>query len=373
MRITLLAMLLACTPHLLSAQVQQKGTWTSPDDETIPALFHVQGEYVGEVDGGQKLGAQVIALDEEDAVQAVVYPGGLPGAGWDETNKILLDGALADGKIELAAAEGDKKYIDGNPQRFSATKEFPPQGHKPWTGAIREGILRGKTDEGKSFVLKRTERKSDTLGISAKQWLQARNVRLPDQEDRADDEGAFTEENIVVLFDGENGDHFDGGRVADGVLHTDAKDVRSRDKFKYYTMHLEFRTPFRPKARGQGRGNSGFYQTNGQEVQVLDSFGLDGLKNECGALYGRAGPRINMCLPPLAWQTYDVELLPASDSEKKNQATLTVRHNGVVIHDKVPCRPGGGNFKLQGHGNLLQYRNIWLVAHDESANNDAEN
>ena len=336
---------LAFLPAILNAQVKQNGVWTDPDDETIPTVFHVQGEYVGEVDGGSKVGAQVIALNEEGAVQAVVYPGGLPGAGWDETNRILLDGVLADGKVEFTAAEGDRKYMDGKPQRFSATQQFPPEGHKVWTGTISEGVFRGQSEEGKAFVLKKTTRKSETLG--AKQ-----------------------PEGAVVLFDGTDGERWEGGRVADGILHTDAKDVRSKDKFKYYTIHLEFRTPFRPKARGQGRGNSGFYQTNGQEVQVLDSFGLEGLKNECGGLYGKATPRINMCLPPLAWQPYDVELLPDPEAEEKDKnksALLTVRHNGVVIHDKVPTRPGGGTFKLQGHGNLLQYRNVWLVEPLEKA------
>ncbi len=320
----------------LLAQVKQNGVWTDPRDETIPAVFHVQGEYEGEIDGGGKLGAQVIALDEVGSVQAVVYPGGLPGAGWDEKNKVLLDGKLADGKIELHVAEGQRKYMDGNPERFSATQQFPPEGHKPWTAAINSDVLSGKTDDGKAFVMKKTQRKSPTLG-------------------------AKPPTGAVVLFDGTSLEHWDGGRLdeAAGVLHTDAKDVKSKDKFQAYTVHLEFRTPFRPKGRGQGRGNSGFYQTNGQEVQVLDSFGLEGLKNECGGLYGRADSRINMCLPPLAWQTFDVELVPSTDDPKT--ATLTVRHNGVVIHDKLPSKLGTGGFTLQGHGNLLQYRNIWLV------------
>ena len=187
--------------------------------------------------------------------------------------------------------------------------------------------------------MKRTQRKSPTLGSKPPK-------------------------DAIVLFDGTSLEHWEGGRLdpATGILHTDAKDVKSKQTFKAYRVHLEFRTPVRPKARGQGRGNSGFYQTNGQEVQVLDSFGLEGLKNECGGLYGKADPRINMCLPPLAWQTFDVELLPNADNPRI--ATLTVRHNGVVIHDKVPTKAGGGRFTLQGHGNLLQYRNIWLMEHD---------
>jgi len=50
-----------------------------------------------------------------------------------------------------------------------------------------------------------------------------------------------------------------------------------------------------------------------------------------------------------------------------------VKHNGVVIHDNVEVNgpTGGGRdaklegtpgpFKLQGHGNPLQFRNIWAV------------
>lgn len=321
----------------LFAQVKQKGSWTDPQDKTIPAVFHVQGEYVGTLEGGKKVGAQVIALDEQGSLQAVLYPGGLPGAGWDETNKILLDGKLMEGIVTFHPPMGKRKYMDRRPEGFSATRKFPPVGHKPWTGKINKGVFSGKTDGGKTFVMKRVERKSPTLG-------------------------AKPPEGAVVLFDGTDLKHWNGGRLdkATGILHTDARNVSSKDKFKSYTVHLEFRTPFRPNARGQGRGNSGFYQTNGQEIQVLDSFGLEGLKNECGGLYGRAAPRINMCYPPLVWQTFDVELRPRPDNPKAG--LLTVRHNGVVIHNKVPTGLGGRRgFTLQGHGNLLQYRNIWVV------------
>jgi hypothetical protein len=81
-----------------------------------------------------------------------------------------------------------------------------------------------------------------------------------------------------------------------------------------------------------------------------------------------------MCLPPLSWQTYDVDVTPPvfEDGKKVANARLTVRHNGVMIHDNVEVpgiTPGGpqkteqptGPLFLQNHGNPVRYRNIWVL------------
>jgi hypothetical protein len=59
-----------------------------------------------------------------------------------------------------------------------------------------------------------------------------------------------------------------------------------------------------------------------------------------------------------------------ASGNKTANARLTVRHNGVVIHDQVelpkatPGRqkegPGPRPIHLQGHGNKVQFRNIWV-------------
>jgi hypothetical protein len=138
-----------------------------------------------------------------------------------------------------------------------------------------------------------------------------------------------------------------------------------------HLIHLEFRTPFMPDARGQGRGNSGVYVQNRWEVQVLDSYGLEGLDNECGGMYHVAQPVVNMCAPPLQWQTYDIDFRAGRKDAAGNveNPRITVRHNGVVIHDDVelttPNTAGGstqtGGLLLQDHGNLVRYRNIWVT------------
>ena len=111
------------------------------------------------------------------------------------------------------------------------------------------------------------------------------------------------------------------------------------------------------------------------EVQVLDSFGLVGKNNECGGIYSIFDPKVNMCLPPLSWQTYDVEFTAAryanNNGKKIKNARVTIRHNGVIIHDNrelpkgTPGKDAEGStpgiLYLQGHGNPVVYRNIWVV------------
>ena len=180
-----------------------------------------------------------------------------------------------------------------------------------------------------------------------------------------------------MLFDGTNTDEWKGGRLdkSTGLLNTDGKDIVSKKKFNNYTAHVEFMLPYRPEGRGQGRGNSGFYQVHHYEVQILDSFGLEGKDNECGGIYTKVAPKLNMCLPPLTWQTYDVDFTNAvrgEDGKMVKKARATIKLNGVVIHDNVEISgPTGGHrsdpegtpgpILLQGHGNPLQFRNIWIV------------
>jgi hypothetical protein len=152
-------------------------------------------------------------------------------------------------------------------------------------------------------------------------------------------------------------------------------DIITKQKFSDFRLHVEFRLPFMPAAREQARANSGVYLQGRYEIQVLDSYGLKGEDNECGGIYKVAAPLVNMCAPPGQWQTYDVTYhAPRFDAEGKKlkDALVTVVHNGVVIHRdlSVPGPTGGaidddvkapGGLMLQDHGNLVQYRNIWLV------------
>ncbi len=201
--------------------------------------------------------------------------------------------------------------------------------------------------------------------------------------------GAAPPEGAVVLFDGTTFDAWENASgwvlTGDGAMMVtpEAGDLVSKGKYKDLHMHVEFRTPFQPKERGQGRGNSGVFVQDVYEIQVLDSFGLEGTYDECGALYKVSAPYVNAALPPTHWQTYDIAYRAPrfnDDGSVKEYPRMTVLHNGYVIQkdqeipqitawkenerlQPPPAEPGA--IKLQSHNShYVQYRNIWLVIDD---------
>ncbi len=288
-----------------STQAAQKsrGIFTNPS-EAGPD-YQIQGEYTGEIKGHGKFGVQVVALGD-GKFDVYFLKGGLPGAGWNQKDRTVYKGATTNGHVEVIG--------------------------KDLQGQISDGKFSGELVSLGKFAFAKVERKSPTIGAPAPR-------------------------GAIILFEGKSADQWSNGKIVEeNLLHCG---TRSREKFGLGKYHIEFRTPFRPKGRGQGRGNSGVY-IMGREIQVLDSFGLEGKRNECGAYYGRAQPMVNMCFPPLTWQTFDVEL----KADDKGQVIATVFHNGVKIHDNFPIgRSGnqGAQINLQNHGNPVVFRNMWFV------------
>jgi hypothetical protein len=301
------------------------------DPAATDADFPVQGEYAGEVEvDGQRFsyGVQLVA-EGNGSFMAVGYPGGLPGAGADMSRKFTGKGVrVGEGKDAVVKIEG----VDADGVAYR--------------GEVRDGAIVVLDGSRELARLPKVERKSPTLGKAAP-------------------------EGAVVVFDGKSLDGVEGGRMTDGGLLMQG--VKSKATFGDATLHIEFRLPYQPQDRGQARGNSGAYIQGCYEVQMLDSFGLEGLDNECGGIYKAARPDVNMCLPPLSWQTYDINFTTPrfEDGKKVANAKMTVRHNGVVIHENLEIpegTPGGSNGEgqagplyLQDHGNPVRYRNIWIV------------
>ena len=173
--------------------------------------------------------------------------------------------------------------------------------------------------------------------------------------------------------------------VKDGILMAGGKTKKNVGSFK---MHVEFMLPFKPKRNpsNQDRGNSGVYIFNNYEIQVLDTFALDfdasnnampmesANKQWCGSFYKMKLADINMALPPLTWQTYDIDFnAPVFENGKKvKNARITVFHNGIIIHDDFELKTGTGAgakrkqlakgpIFFQNHGNPTMFRNVWIV------------
>ena len=263
------------------------------------------------------------------------------------TFKLLTRRELA-GKIVRAE-------IDGKTDKVSGKVSFAG---KDWKAAYSNGSIKGSIGKNGILVLKRILRNSPTLG-------------------KKPPAGA------IVLIDGKNFDNMKarsgkwiGIDKKDGSIQVPKGGMNGVKKIEgSYDAHVEFNCNLRSSARGQGRGNSGFYLANRNEIQILDSFGaVTYLGGGCGGLYqfkdpdvmepipslaGKKENAFNLAsLPPLQWQTYDVEYRVREGSKK---AELPAFHNGIKIHHQVELNHKAGTFHFQDHGNPVRYRNIWVL------------
>jgi hypothetical protein len=305
---------------------QVRGTgpaYTEPpaEDQCYPLM----GEFVGEIQVGadqkEMLGLQIrpVGGDEFDALS---FWGGLPGQDKYKPEPIRMIGRRSDDFVILSGG--------------------------PWAIFVeKDSCLLLDRQGNKLGSLTRIQRTSPTLG-----------ARPP--------------QDAAVLFDGSNIDQFTEAQMSeDGLLMQGAI---IRPMFQDFNLHAEFRLPYMPQADGQSRGNSGLYLQSRYECQVLDSFGLDPLINGCGSLYKYRAPDLNMCFPPLVWQTYDVQFTAArwaADGSKIRDAHITTWLNGVKVQDNValPDKTGAGQdetplllpIKIQDHGDPVHFRNLWII------------
>jgi len=289
----------------------------------------VQGIYEGawkDAKGSHKIEARVVACGKQ-AYQVFV-------------REVLQDKTVAKAEME-GKTEGEKIAFAGG----------------DWSAEYAGGAIVGKCGDGGTFELQRTLRQSPTLG-----------AKVP--------------AGAVVLLDGKNFDEVvkkplkDGKEqewtlVEGGAIQMPKGGLNSKQQFAgSFKLHVEFNIPFMPDGRGQGRGNSGVCLPNGEEIQVLDSFGMTTYEGGgCGGLYKYKDPdafdKFSLAsLPPLQWQTYDIEYhVQTKDGKVAGKPRVTVLHNGIKIHDNAELQKDAksGTFHFQDHGNPVQYRNLWVL------------
>lgn len=324
-----------CVSSFLSAEVMaqaKKGDkkFAILDINKVDEDFQFQGEYYGSIGvdctwcGESVIGLQVIARGDGHFIASLLN-GGLPGNGWDLSPRIELEGTRT----------GDTLTLKGEGE--------------PYSVIVKKGGIAEVLDHAGHLIgqINKYHRTSITLG-------------------------AKPPRGATVIFDGSSVDQLKNGKITDeGLLNVGTE---FKQKYRSFRLHVEFRLPYMPYATGQARSNSGIYLQSRYEVQVLDSFGLEGVENECGGLYKQKRADVNMCFPPLSWQTYDIAFVaPKFDAagNKCKNAYITVLQNGVPIHQdySIIAKTGGGKqegpvlfpTKLQDHSNPVRYRNIWIV------------
>jgi hypothetical protein len=153
-------------------------------------------------------------------------------------------------------------------------------------------------------------------------------------------------------------------------------DITSVQSFGDIQLHVEWAAPKEVKGGGQGRGNSGIFLANRYEIQVLDCYDNPTYPDgTTGGVYGQYPPLANACRKPGEWQVYDILWTnPRFDGDRlASPAYVTVLLNGVALHNHrallgptghrnmPPYEPhDGGPIRLQDHGDLVRFRNIWV-------------
>lgn len=201
-------------------------------------------------------------------------------------------------------------------------------------------------------------------------------------------EGTKPPSDAIVLFDGNSFSEWQTAKDSSKVMWTvngdgsatvkpGGGDIVTKKSFGDCQLHIEFRAPVVVKGEGQGRGNSGIFLQGRYEVQVLDCYGNRTYSNgQTGSIYKQTIPLVNACRKPGEWQTYDILYTAPrfnKDSILVTPARVTVIHNNVVVQMNTEIKGpteyiglpkyvahGKSGIKLQDHGDLVSFRNIWI-------------
>ncbi len=203
------------------------------DAHSIGVELKLQGEYTGK-EGEKRVAVQVVARGDK-SFHALMLEGGLPGDGWNGGRYDLLEsGPLADGRTEFRSPTNDSA-----------------------TAVLDENGLMLKRGDRKA-LLKRVERKSETLGLQppagAIVLFGGANPNMDAFEERKDIEGMTS----PMMFE---------GKMLAGAV--------TKRRFRDYTLHVEFMTGWEPQNIPWRRADAGIYMLARYEVAIGDSFGFD--------------------------------------------------------------------------------------------------
>lgn len=195
--------------------------------------------------------------------------------------------------------------------------------------------------------------------------------------------------DAIVLFDGKDLSKWeqpDGSAAAwivkNGIVTVNKKsgDIRTKEKFGSFQLHLEWSVPVDIQGESQSRGNSGVYLQGKYEIQILDNYKNETYANGmAGSIYKQTAPLANPMRKPGDWNVYDIIYTAPvfkEDGTYLYRPRVTIIMNGVVVQNNTEIlgtteyigfpkteKHGDGPILLQMHGDpskAISFRNIWI-------------
>ena len=196
--------------------------------------------------------------------------------------------------------------------------------------------------------------------------------------------------DAIVLFDGKDLSQWEsvnGGEakwsVTGGIFTVDKNlgSIRTKQSFRDFQLHIEWRAPENVEGNSQSRGNSGIFMQGIYEIQVLSGYQNPTYNaGHAGSVYKQSPPLVNVTNPPGEWNIFDIIYTAPTftkDGTYRTYPYITIIHNGVVIQNNVRINGttanvgfpqvkehGDGPIMLQAHRDGtktdVSFRNIWI-------------
>ena len=154
--------------------------------------------------------------------------------------------------------------------------------------------------------------------------------------------------------------------------------IETKQAFGSFQLHIEWLSPVDAGKEGQAYSNSGVFMMSLYEIQILNSHKNRTYSNgQAGSIYKQHIPLVNASRSAGTWQSYDIVFNAprfSTDGKLERPASVTAFHNGVLIQNAVTLEgptayigkssyfphPAKLPLRLQDHGDLVRYRNIWI-------------